>query len=149
MCNGGGIKIGGGFKTDVPSINTGNSLGEDLLNVVTQVGTGGLVGYEDGKLTSGVTTNVVTDGLKEITGAKAAEEANQIARQQIDDAKAARQKEIDEAKARTAREQMQASRSAASNRKAGGGRSTGERGNGASSQALSKLGSDEQDFLGL
>jgi len=54
------------------------------VNVVTNVATAGLVGYENGGLKAGVTGQVALDTTKDLTGATAAEEANDMARQQFE-----------------------------------------------------------------
>ena len=55
------------------SSGTGVGIIDDFLNVTTQVGTMGLVGYGDSGIKAGVVGKPVVDGTKEITGAKAAE----------------------------------------------------------------------------
>ena len=54
------------------------------LNVATNVVSAGLIGYENGGLKAGVTGQVAVDTTKDITGATAAEEANDMARQQFE-----------------------------------------------------------------
>ena len=67
------------------SQGSGTNIFEDALNVVTQVATVGLVGYDQKGFKGGVTV----DATKEVTGATAAEEANKLARQQYEEQKAA------------------------------------------------------------
>jgi len=128
----------------------GNIVGE-VANAGVQATTGGFVGFDaqNGTLKEGVTTNAI----KDVTGATAAEEANKMAAKQFDDAKKTALKAQQEAKARTARDQMSASRLAASSRKSGAGRTSSNKssngGGGALAATNSKLGTDEQDFLGL
>lgn len=127
---------------------SGNSVFEDIVNVVTQVSTGGLVGFESDKggLTGGVTTrgvvNVVEPVIKDITGATALEEANRQARSRFEEEKAAALKQRKEVKSDTARQQLIASRLAAGVRRGGGAA-------GGKGSRATKLGSDESDFLGL
>jgi len=62
---------------------TGFGALDDMLSVVTNAATAGLVGYGDKGFKAGITGKPVVEGTKEITGAKAAEEANQLAREQF------------------------------------------------------------------
>lgn len=126
-----------------------NSVVEDIVSGASQITTGGLVDVNaDGSVKGGVTTNLVEDVVKDVTGASAAEEANELAREQFEEGK---QKAIDqraEARSKNARDQLAASRGAASNRRSGkSGDNKGRKGAGDSS--VSSLGSDTQDFLGL
>jgi hypothetical protein len=57
---------------------------DDLINAGTQFFTGGLVGYNKGGIKAGIIGDPIMEGTKEITGAKAAEEANKMAREQFD-----------------------------------------------------------------
>lgn len=124
------------------------NLGKDILNAGVQSATAGFVGVEDGKLSNGVTTNwykklgkEVVSGTKEITGAKAAEQANKEARRQFDTQREDMFNERNASIQRTARDQMQQSQMAQGVRSAGtANKNTG------SSQIL---GSYERDFLGL
>ncbi len=62
----------------------------EVTDVAANVFTAGLVGVnEDGQVDAGLTSRGVYQGLKDVTGATAAEEANNIAKQQIDAQKAA------------------------------------------------------------
>ena len=62
----------------------------EVADVAANVYTAGLFGVnEDGQLDAGLTSRGVEAGLKDVTGATAAEEANNIAKQQIDEQKAA------------------------------------------------------------
>lgn len=71
----GGGSIGG---VKLPSLR---EVGDFAANVYTA----GLFGVnEDGQLDAGLTSRGVYQGLKDVTGATAAEEANNIAKQQID-----------------------------------------------------------------
>ncbi len=148
---------GGGFFDDAIESVTPKSLTKgmsfksvmnDTLNLFVQSATGTLLGYEDGKISNGVGTEVLKSagkstlsGVKEITGAKAAEDANALARQQFEEQKVAAAQERQDAIVRKGREQMQASQLAGAARKAGQTPST-------LNQGL-KLGSAEKDFLGL
>jgi len=57
---------------------------DGTINLVANASTGGLLGYEKGGFKAGVTGQPIMEGTKEITGAKAAEEANKMAREQFD-----------------------------------------------------------------
>jgi len=124
------------------STGGGNSAFESFIDVALQTGTGGLLGFKDEK--GGIGTGVIGDplkkGLKDITGATAAEEANDAAREQLNEERAAALQEREDAKAQTAAEQLAASRRASSVR-GGTAATTGSR--------FSDLGGDERDFLGL
>lgn len=62
----------------------------EVADVVANIQTAGLVGVDDNdQLGAGITSRGVYQGLKDVTGATAAEEANNIAKQQIDEQKAA------------------------------------------------------------
>jgi len=121
----------------------GNSFFESILDIGTQALTGGLIGFESDKggVSTGVTSDVAISGLKEVTGAKAAEEANAQARKQFEDEQKAALQDRENAKAETAANQLAASR------QAGAVRSTTNTSRGGST--FSDLGSDERDFLGL
>ena len=131
----------------------GNSFLESIADVTVQAFTGGLAGYKDdqGGLGLGVTGKPMVEGaiggLKEITGAAAAEEANRDARKQMEDAKAQSLQERENAKAQNAANQLAKSRQAASVRKTTGRSSTGRVSAGASSVSI--LGEDERDLLGV
>lgn len=117
-----------------------------IINVGTQTMTGGLVGYDKDSgfsVGKGLTGNVAIDGLKEVTGAKAAEEANKMAREQFDQQKVDAEKARLEAQAQSSREQIAASRMASG--RGGGGVGTGT----SRVSRFSSLGEDERDFLGL
>lgn len=107
------------------------------LNIVTNVGTGGLVGYDENgfSMSSGVLGAPVEKGLKDVTGATAAEEANKIAREQVE---AEREQVMNDRKMQQQtnyRNQLAASRSASAARRR-------------QAQASGGLG-NEVDFLGL
>lgn len=75
----GGGSIGG---IKLPSLN-------EIADTYLQTHTFGLVGINDNdQLEAGITARGVYQGLKDVTGATAAEEANNIAKQQIDAQKA-------------------------------------------------------------
>lgn len=70
----------GGIK--LPSLN-------EVADVAANVLTGGLIGVnDDDQLEAGIVARNTYQGLKDVTGATAAEEANNIAKQQIDEQKA-------------------------------------------------------------
>ena len=71
----GGGSIGG---VKLPSLN-------EVADVAANIFTGGLVGVnDDDQLEAGIVARNTYQGLKDVTGATAAEEANNIAKQQID-----------------------------------------------------------------
>lgn len=124
----------------------------DIVNYGIQASTGGWLGYENGKISNGVTTNVakstgqaVVSGIKEVTGAKAAEEANKMARDQFESAKADAEKARQDQIAQNAKDQMQQSQQAAAARVTAASRSSNK---GTAVGGLI-LGQDEKDFLGL
>ena len=92
----------------------GNSLFESLVDVGLQVGTAGLVGVksEEGGLSAGVTGKPVVKGVKDVTGATAAEEANKLARDRFEQERADIVTARGEAKSQTAADQLAASRQA-------------------------------------
>jgi hypothetical protein len=123
----------------------------DVTNYGLQALTVGTVGYNGKTLDNGVATNAhregrraAMNGLKEVTGANAAEEANRQARAQFEqskiDAEAARAESI----AQVGRDQVQQSRTAGAARNAT--RSSANKGTAVSSYSL---GADEKDYLGL
>jgi hypothetical protein len=123
---------------------------EAALNIATNIGTAGTVGYgEDGfGVKSGFATGSALDITKEITGANALEEANRLAREQVTEEKARETQRREDVRSQTARDQLQASRSAASVR----GRLPGSRTNtqsGKATASFSILGQEERDFLWL
>lgn len=150
---------GAGFFSNllnVESFSGGGNFFENLfvdgLNAAVQMATLGYAGYEDGKISNGINTNIakkvgreVVSGVKEVTGAKAAEEANRLAREQFEEQKAAALLEREQAKQRNANEQIAASRAAGAARNAGRSNRTG---NNQTTGSFS-LGQDERDFLGL
>jgi len=115
---------------------------EKGLDIVTQLGTFGTVGFEDGAFGKGVTTKQVKSTLKDVTGATAAEEATEQARERFEEEKKAAGKQREEIKAQTARDQLVASRLAGGARRAGA--TTAGKG-----KKSTSLGSDTSDFLGL
>ena len=135
------------------STGGGNSLLESMADVALQTATAGFAGYKGdegvglgvkGKLAKkGV--GAIGEGLKEVTGAAAAEEANKLARQQMEENKAQMLQERENLKAQNAARQIAASRQAASVRST----STGPRGATTRTSLKSNLGGDERDFLGL
>ena len=71
----GGGSIGG---VKLPSLN-------EVADVAANIFTGGLVGVnDDDQLEAGIVARNTYQGLKDVTGATAAEEANNITKHQID-----------------------------------------------------------------
>jgi hypothetical protein len=129
----------GGFVEDITpeSMKGGNffeNLAYDLANITTQYITLGTVGV--GK--EGVKEGVAVSGVKEITGANAAEEANRMAREQYEEAKAAALKQRQDQMFESGMDQINKSKLAGAARNAAK----------TNKNFGSSLG-DEQDFLGL
>jgi hypothetical protein len=129
-----------------------NNLGNDILNVGVQSMSGGFVGFENGKISNGVSTNIakstgqaVVSGLKTVTGAKAAEEANKIATQQFEEQKASAIADRQESYRQAGLQQVQTSQ------QAGAARSTSRSAAATSNtnKGAFNLGGDEKDFLGV
>lgn len=138
----------GGLLESVGLSGNGNFF-EDLVSAGLNYGTGGLVGLKDGKLGGGATVQFLSNvgretmaGVKDITGAKAAEEANKQAMMQMEEQRAAALQERQNQQARTASDQMRQSRAAGA-----------ARGNPRAANRNSMLGTssmdDETDFLGV
>lgn len=155
----GGNGDGGGFFDDlinVESLSGGGNFFEnafaDIVNIGVQTATLGTVGYEDGKLSNGYVTNIAkksgqgtVSGLKEVTGAKAAEAANALATKQYEEAKAQAEEERANTIAQTARDQINQSQKAAGARASSTSRATPK----ITSSGSSSLGDAESDYLGL
>lgn len=124
------------------SSGTGVSLLDDIINISTQVGTLGTVGYGEKGVKKGVVTDAAIKGTKEITGAKAAEEANAMARDQFEKStKAAEQARLDSIKVN---ERIQtATSNAATSTKSNSTNKT------SSGKTASSITGDVTDFLGL
>lgn len=131
---------GGGnfFENTAGDFLSGNVI-QDSINWGLQSATGGLIGFKDGKVGPGFTGKAVVGGIKEITGAKAAEDANELARKQIEQTQADAMKARADARYQAGLQDVQRSNLA--------GRARGAIG--ANMDASLKLGSDEKDFLGL
>ena len=127
------------------STGGGNSFLESALDIGINVATGGGFGYKDDKggVTWGEILGPTMEGIKEVTGAKAAEEANEDARKRFTEEKANAEQKRKDNQALSARDELQKSRSAGNAR--GGVKSSASKGN----SRFSDLGTDEQDFLGL
>ena len=128
---------------------------ESVANVVTNVATLGAVGVSaDGKvnLDSGVVSHgigsavaSVGQGLKEITGAQAAEDALNLQKEQFASEKTAALKDREDAKQQAAIDDMTKSKLAGSLKNSKSSSSQQSR----YSSKFSTTGSDERDFLGL
>lgn len=119
-------------------MSSGNNFFDDVLDIVVQGSTFGLVGYDGkGKVKAGTTGKPAMDVTKEITGAKAAEEANEQAREQFNkDVEAARKQRED-------MQWMNQQRAIANSNNASSARSMK-----VDNKTVSKIG-DTSDFLGL
>lgn len=118
------------------------------INLGIQASTGGMLGYKDGKFGKGLAVETTEElgkglagGVKEVTGAKAAEEANAMARQQFEDQTLASEADRNNQIAMKGRQEMMASQLAGAARRSGMSSSNQSSGN--------ILGSDGRDFLGL
>lgn len=120
---------------------------ETVLDVATNVGTFGTIGYDDGKFGKGLNSEFIVDTLKDITGASAVEEANAQAEKRVNDEKQRDLERRKEAKNQSGRNQIRLSRLAGRGR--GGGRTAASTSGGIGGSRFSQLGDDEQDFLGL
>lgn len=132
------------------STGGGNSGFESALDIVANAFTFGALGFksdakDDGLfgVTKGVSTETAIGGLKDITGATAAEQANADATARFEAEKAATDKARKDAQSVSAANQLNKSRSAASSRGGVSNPST------SGQSRFSNLGSDESDFLGL
>lgn len=118
-------------------------LTNDVLSGFTQYATGGFVNFKDGKFTTEDAS--ATNAVKEVTGAKAAEDANKMAQKQIDEAKAKAETDRKNAITAQAQSEMRSSQMAAAARKTTSNKS----GDVTSGTGSLTLGDDEKDFLGL
>ena len=122
----------------------GNSVFEDIINVFTQASTFGAVGFEadNGGITSGVTTDFIGEGVKEVTGVNAAEDANKLAREQFEQNKADILAAKEDERRQNAADQLKSSNLAAGVRRRSSKSTVG-------AGSSSTVGTGEKDFLGL
>ena len=100
-----------------------------IASAIVNVGTGGLVGVEDGKLTQGVAVTAAKEGVGEITGANAARKAAMQTQDAINAATTQAEKErLRQLQLQEANERQLSNRGAARSRQAQGGGSTGASG---------------------
>ena len=116
------------------------------INAATQVSTGGMVGYGKDGLKTGIqgeqfikAGNTAVKGLKDVTGATAAEEANAQARSQFEDQAAQARQQRADAQILNQRNQVAASNNA--------GAARANRGTNRSTRSSSV--GDVSDFLGI
>ncbi len=141
---------GGGFFDDpinslVPSKGlTFKGLIDGAINGYLQAMTVGTVGYKDGKIGKGATVELAeevgkstVEGVKTVTGAKAAEDANALALEQFELTKKQAEEERQNAIQQKGVQQIQMSQLAGAARRAG-----------TTSNPIT-LGSTGEDFLGL
>lgn len=143
---GGGVFKSLESKTFSGKGNFFENLLSDVVNYGLQYSTSGLVGYGDGNLKTGVTTDVVVGGTKEVTGAAAAEEANRMAREQYEQTRKETAQARTAAQNQTALNQIQQSEMAQGAR-AYKGRTTAS--NAGQPVSGATLGGDERDYLGI
>jgi len=128
-------------------MGSGGNFLDDALNVATNTVTFGSVGFSGTHngfdVNKGVVGGAAVDATKEITGAKAAEQANALARTQFEQAQAAAKKQQADQQTANANAQVKSSNAAASARN-----SSKNSGVGASRAQLSIL-NNQTDFLGL
>lgn len=115
---------------------------EDVLNVATQAGTSGLIGFEDGDFGEGIVGERVTALLDRITGRDLAVAQLEAQREAVANAERRAREERDEQRELNRRRDVQASRAAASRRDRSRARGRDAQFNG------SRLG-DGEDLLGL
>ena len=148
---GGGSSPTKAIGNKLKDVVSGNIL-ESALDIAVGGVTLGLAGYDKDKgITGGVSTEVlkqtgkaVSEPLKEITGAKAAEEATKLARQRLDDQKLRAAEARENARLQSFQDKLKASRAAQAAR---GGRTDSQSSVSKNSQ-YSSLGG-QGDFLGL
>lgn len=119
---------------------TGSGFLDETIGVLTNISTGGLVGFGEEGFKGGVTGKPIIEGTKEVTGANAAEEANEVAREQFEASKVAAEQDRLKSQKQSEVTQIAASRGAGRARSnVSGNASTG-----------STIGGGNQtDFLGL
>jgi len=134
-------RTGFGFIDDI--INDPIGAIEDVVDVGTQISTGGFLGYEDGGIKQGVLTGMLDEGLGELTGRNLARgEANRAeVRLQAEDEK--RKKDLLNLQEQNFRQDFAASSGARAIRRSAQAKYGGSLGMG------SGRGTDERDFLGL
>lgn len=113
---------------------------DDALNILVQSTSGGIIGFGEDGFRKGVATDAALDATKELTGAAAAEEANNLAREQFEADKERLDQQRTNQLSENERRQVQLSRGAP------GARTQGSSTGGNTSTSVSNL---EQDFLGL
>lgn len=113
-----------------------------ILNVATQLGSAGIVGYENGKFKKGVTTHAADETLGELTGRNMARDQAWKAQKRLDAEDAQREQDLKNQRERNRLSDVNASNSAQAIRSSGAAKAA---------RNLSQMGSfsDEQDFLGL
>lgn len=115
---------------------------DNLVEVASQVVTGGVAKYRDGKWDQGWSGNMVDEGLGEITGRNMARQKTYEDRVKLEEEKIARDKEIADERERQHLQDTEKSQTAASYGKMNALMRSGPV---AQSNALA----DEKDFLGL
>lgn len=118
------------------SQGSGSTELDQLIDIGANYFSLGTIGF--GK--EGFKEGISVKGLKEVTGAAAAEEANEMARKQFEEQKTAAQRDRENALAANAAQQLQLSRTAGSSRKPS---TTSNK------PSNNLLGGAERDFLGL
>ena len=112
-----------------------------IASAIVNVGTAGLMGMENGQLTTGTTVNAIKEGVGEITGANAARKAAMQTQDAINAATTQAEKErLRQLQLQEANERQLSNRGAARSRQAQG---SGSSGGSAIEQKMAT------DFLGL
>lgn len=122
---------------------TGVGFVDDGLNLLTNLSTGGLAGYGENGFSTDKGYSQKFGALKvykDISGATAAEEANNLARQQYEDSVTAAREQRENAITQNARNQMTASQNAGAARSFSNNNTTTN---------TSRVTGDVSDFLGL
>lgn len=126
--------------TTLSDVVSGKSkIGDGLLNLVTQIGTGGLIGFSDGKFGQGWSGNAIDEGVGEVTGRNVAREGLYQQQRALEAEVARREEELQNQMRQNQNMDIQASNAAGALR-TGSNRSTVTN---AANTAL------ERDFLGL
>lgn len=120
---------------------TGIGFLDDAISLGTNIATGGLVGYGDGGFKAGVTGQIGVNVAKDLTGATAAEEANEMAKQQFKEEKENRLKDRNDSILAEQNAQIQASNAGPSASKKSNKNTTNK-------VSTTPIG-DNKDFLGL
>lgn len=90
----------------------GKSILDDVVNVATNWATLGTIGYEGGRFGQGAITNMVDEGIGEVTGRNASRDALYEQRRTLDAEVARRQQEMQDQLTRREQDDLSASNAA-------------------------------------